>query len=66
MSERVETTLETFELKILQKLYGGVQENAQRRIDHNNEIYGSYEDINVVTHTKLGRLKWSEHICRMN
>jgi hypothetical protein len=57
--------LNTFERKILRRIYGPTQEEGFWRPRWNNELYSLYKDLNIVEDIKIRRLGWAGHIIRM-
>jgi hypothetical protein len=57
--------LNTFERKILRRIYGPTQEEGRWRLRWNNELYSLYNDLNIVEDIKIRRLGWAGHIIRM-
>ena len=57
--------LNTFERKILRRIYGPIQEEGRWHPRWNNELYTLYDDLNIVEDIKIGRLRWAGHIIRM-
>jgi len=57
--------LNTFERKILQRIYGPTQEGGFWRPRWNNELYSLYKEPNIVEGIKIRRLEWVGHIIRM-
>lgn len=70
LSKSDENLLLIFERKILRKIFGAVFENGTWRRRYNFELYSKYAEVakgkNVVTHIKIGRLRWAGHIARAN
>ena len=62
MTKRTEMALGAFECKILRRIFGPVQQNAQWRICYNDELYNLYNDNDIVTFIKLRRLEWAGHV----
>jgi hypothetical protein len=56
--------LNTFERKILRRIYGPTQEGACWRPRWNNELYSLYNEPNIED-IKIRRLGWAGHIIRM-
>jgi len=54
--------LNTFERKILRRIYGPTQEGGRWRPRWNRELYSLYSDPNIVEDIKIGR---AGHIIRM-
>jgi len=62
-----EHKLRVFENKILRKIYGPKRDEMTgewRRL-HNDELYGLYDSPNVVKIMKSRRLRWADHVSRM-
>ena len=59
MSEQM---LNTFERKILRRIYGPTLEGGCWRPRCNNELYGLYKELNIVEDIKIRRLEWAGHI----
>jgi hypothetical protein len=57
--------LNTFERKILRRIYGPIQEGGCWRPRRNNELYSLYKEPNIVDDIKIRRLGWAGHIIRM-
>jgi hypothetical protein len=60
-----EQMLNTFERKILRKIYGPTQERRCRRSRWNNELYSLYNEPNIVEDIKIRILEWACRIIRM-
>jgi hypothetical protein len=65
MTGEAEMALAAFERKILRKIFGPVSINGSWRLRYNEELYHMYRSADVVTHIKLRRLEWAEHVHRM-
>jgi len=57
--------LNTFERKILQRIYGPTHEGGCWRPRRNNELYSLYKEPNIVENIKIRRIKWVGHIIRI-
>ena len=57
--------LNTFERKILRRIYGPTQEGGRRRPRWNNELYSLYNELNIVYDIKFRRLEWAGYITRL-
>jgi hypothetical protein len=57
--------LNTFERKILRRIYGPIQEGGRWRPRWNNKLYTLYNDLNIVEDIKIKRLGWAGHVIRM-
>lgn len=55
----------TLERKILGKICSPKCEQGVWRLSGNLELQNAYKYPNIVTEIKIGRLKWLEHISRM-
>lgn len=64
LTKESERRLDTWERKLLRKIYGPVQENGEWRVRHNSELYELYKDppltIEIRSQNKMGRT------CRKN
>jgi len=65
LTQMLEQMLNTFERKILQRIYGPTQEGGCWRPRWNNELYSLYKEPNIVEDIKIRRLEWVGHIIRM-
>ena len=54
--------LNTFERKILRRIYGPTHEGGCRCPRWNNELYSLYTKLNIVEDIKIRRLEWAGHI----
>ena len=52
--------------KFLGRLYGPTQENGEWGLKYNKGLYDLYKAPEIITDIKISRLKWAEHIQRMN
>jgi len=57
--------LNTFERKILRRIYGPTHKGGCWRLRWNNELYSLYKGPNIVEDIKIRRLEWTGHIIRM-
>jgi hypothetical protein len=57
--------LNTFERKILRRIYGPTQEGGCWRPRWNNELYSLYSKPNIVEGIKIRRLEWAGHVIGM-
>jgi hypothetical protein len=55
------TRLNTFERKILRRIYGPTQVVGCWHSRWNNELYSLYSEPNIVEDIKIRRLKWAGH-----
>ena len=65
MTKSIEALLNTWERKVLRKIYGAVQDLDGWRSRTNEELYTLYKDPTVVAEIKKGRLRWAGHLERM-
>lgn len=65
MTRRDETMLNTWERKVLRRIYGPVREEDGWRIRTNTEVYEMYKEPSIVTEIKRARLRWLGHLERM-
>jgi hypothetical protein len=65
LTQITEQILNTFERKILRRIYGPIQERERWLPRWNNELYTLYNDLNIVEDIKIRRLGWAGHIIRM-
>jgi hypothetical protein len=59
-----EEKLRTFERRILRRIYCTC-ENGVWRIKYNDELYGLYKDLDIVSVIKVATLTWLGHLVRM-
>jgi len=64
LTQTAEQTLNTFERKILRRIYGPTQEVGRWHQRWNSELYSLYKESNIVEDIKI-RLGWAGHIIRM-
>jgi hypothetical protein len=57
--------LNTFERKILRRIYGPTQDGGRWRPRWNNGLYSLYNEPKIVEDIKIRRLGWAGHIIRM-
>ena len=60
-----ENILRIFERKIMQKIYGLIQEGDIWRIRHNEELNILMNGEDIVKFTKAQRIRWLGHVKRM-
>jgi hypothetical protein len=65
LTQTSEQMLNTFERKILRRIYGPAHEGGCWRPRWNNELYSLYIEPNIVEDIKIRRLEWAGHIRRM-
>jgi hypothetical protein len=61
-----ERALDLFEGNTLSGIFGAVQDKGQWRRRYNFEIYKLYDEPELVKYININRLKWAEHVMRMN
>jgi hypothetical protein len=61
-----ERSLQTWETKVLRKIYGPVYDNGIWRIRTNKEMMALYQELDTVAEIKTARLRWSGHVERMS
>ena len=49
----IEAILGDFERKILRAIFGSTNDNAERTIKYNNELYTLYRERDIVTYTRI-------------
>ena len=64
LTQTAERMPNTFERKILRRIYGPTQEGARWQPRWNSELYSLYSEPDVE-HIKIGRLGWAGHVIRM-
>ena len=65
LTKKGEELLNTWERKILRKIYGPVQAAGEWKIRNNRELYQLYEDADISTEIKRARIRWLGHVERM-
>jgi len=65
LTQTAEQMPNTFEWKILRRIYGPTQEGARWRPRWNSELYSLYSEPDIVEHIKIRRLGWAGHVIRM-
>ena len=66
LTRTTENMLNTWERKILRRIYGPIQDEEGWRIRTNQELYDDYQDPTLVAEIKKGRLRWLGHLERMS
>jgi len=64
LTQTAEQMLNTYERKILRRIYGPTQEGGCWRPRWNSELYSLYNEPNVVEDIKIRILGWTGHIIR--
>ena len=63
---REESRLRVFENRILRRIFGPKRdENGEWRRIHSEELHSLYRSANIVRVIKFRRLRWADHIARM-
>jgi hypothetical protein len=57
--------LNTFQSKILRRIYGPTQEGGMLASRWNNKLHSLYKEPNIAEDIKFRRLGWAGHIIRM-
>ena len=57
--------LRVFERKVLRKIFGPVRVGDDFRIRFNSELYELLNDMDVVQCINIQRLRWLDHVVRM-
>jgi hypothetical protein len=65
MNKCDENMINIFEREILRNIFGAVREGGYRRARYNNELYGLYREQDLVSYNKVGRMRWTGHVSRM-
>jgi hypothetical protein len=65
LTQAAENMINTFERKILRRIYGLIQEAGCWRPGWNSELYSLYKEPNITEDIKIRRLGWAGHIIRM-
>ena len=65
LSKSDEARLGVFERNILRAIFGPTNDNGEWRIKYNDELYTLYKDSDIITYTKIKRLRWAGHVIRL-
>ncbi|XP_072398293.1 uncharacterized protein [Diabrotica undecimpunctata] len=65
MTEDTKRKLEVFEIKVLKKIFGPINENGVWRSRYNQEIYQLVKEVPVSEFVKLERFRWAGHVVKM-
>jgi hypothetical protein len=65
LSQGAANKIDSFERKILRKIFGPTQSEGVWRIGCNGEVYKMYKDVALSTYIRLKRLMCAGHIVRM-
>jgi hypothetical protein len=66
LSKQNEYILAAFKRKILRTIHGAVKRGYEWRVLYNQKLYDLCRDVDVITHIRVGRLKRTGHLIRMN
>jgi hypothetical protein len=66
LSRSDEAMLGCFERKILRSIFGAMKESGMWRRRYDFELHRLYKEPDIVKTIKIGRLKWIEHVIRMD
>ena len=66
LNKKDESVINSFERKILRRIYGPIKENGIWRIRYNKELYKLYKEPEISVMIKLKRLQWAGHVQRMD
>jgi hypothetical protein len=58
LTKNEENKIKTFKRKILRKIYGPTNDNGVWRIRYNQELYGLYNEPDIIKMFKAARLRW--------
>jgi hypothetical protein len=61
LTKNEENEINIFERKILRKIYGPTNDNGVWRIRYNQELYGLYNEPDIIKIVKAARLRWLGH-----
>jgi hypothetical protein len=64
LTKNEENKVNIFERKILRKIYGPTNDNVLWRIRYNQELYGLYNEPDLIKMVKAARLRWLGHLYR--
>jgi len=59
-SKSGKASLGVFEKKILRAIFGPTNDNGEWRIKYNNELCTLYKENDIVTYSKINRLRWQD------
>lgn len=65
LSKKAVEKIDSFERKILRRIYGPVCVQGEWRIRYNNELYSLYGELPLSHVIRIKRLKWAGHLIRM-
>jgi hypothetical protein len=65
LSQRAANKIDSFELKILRRIFGPTQSKGVRRIRYNDEVYKMYKYVPLSIYIRLKRLMCAGHVVRM-
>jgi hypothetical protein len=64
LTKNEENKINIFEIKILRKIYGPTNDNGVWCIRYNQELYGLYNEPDIIKVVKEARLRWLGHLYR--
>jgi hypothetical protein len=62
MNKADEGAINILQRKILRGIFGAIKEGDHWRRKYNNELYRLYGDQDLVSHIKVGRIRWAGHV----
>jgi hypothetical protein len=65
MNKADERAINIFERKILRGIFTAIKEGGHWRRRYNNELYRLYGGQDLVSHIKVGRIRWAGHVARL-
>jgi hypothetical protein len=65
LSQGATKRIDSFEWKILWKIFGSTQSKQAWGIRYNDEIYKMYKNVALSTYIRLKRLLWAGHVITM-
>jgi hypothetical protein len=65
LSKSDEARLGVFERKVLRAIFGPTNDNGEWRIKYNDELYTLYKESDIITYSKINRLRWAGHVIRL-
>ena len=55
-----------FERNVLRMIFGAIYVNGEWRIRYNDELYQLFGLLNIAERIRTKRLRWAEHVERMD
>ena len=62
LGSEITKILAVFERKVLRRILGAVKINDTWRRRNNSEMMNLYEDVDIISFIRLGRLRWIGHV----